>query len=150
MDLEYFCREQPEEKAAIASEKEAKQLKRDRWAAAGKLGIPQLLIHIAKTLGFDPASINKYGQPTGCRSTCGPKRVFKVQNVTIYWDGYGGYTDVDVDKKSVYSSHFCEQRIVPGEWLRELLKFKDEADAKAAIADVQRQAQKLSDSFNQI
>jgi hypothetical protein len=127
MNLDYFCSPQSQEKEAITSADEAEHLKRSRWSAAERLGIPGRLVLIAEMLGHDPASIDDQGNPTGCVSRYGPKRRVKLDDVSLYWDGYGGFSSVYIGREQVYSSHDTSKLIIRGTWLKSLLALYDEA-----------------------
>lgn len=90
-------------KLSDLSLKELKELKEQWHQQATKDGTIILLTQIAKTLGEQlPAN-------------CGPKYLFKDNQIEIYVDCYGGYMTVKVDGKLKVSTH-NEKLYAKGEW----------------------------------
>lgn len=79
----------------------------------------------------------------------GPKYLFQMGALEVYWDGYGQYTTVRTcpDRRRLYSSHPTERIMVDGNWIDKLLEFKEAAEqAKAAVLSKSRLDQQRRDS----
>jgi len=100
------------------TKEELLKLKNQRYKTAIDNGTISKLYLIARELGKELST------------TYGPKYSWDKDQINIYVDDYGSYMNVTLDHKLVCSTHFCDQFIIPGEWLDIVLKSYQEAHIK--------------------
>jgi len=100
------------------TKKELLELKCQRYKRAVDNGTIEKLYLIARELGKELSA------------TYGPKYSWNKDQIDIYVDDYGHYMTVNINDKLVCSTHFCDEFIIPGEWLDIVLKSYQEAHIK--------------------
>lgn len=123
---------------------EAYRLKVERYQAAVADGTFSKLASVARECGYDPASRDKQGNPTGYVSKYGPKYKWVAGYITIFVDDYGNYMTVHVGDQLVASTHPTEQFIrMAHQWLDDVLEHDDFALAQERIAARQAERERL-------
>jgi hypothetical protein len=104
------------------------KLKNQRYNNAKKDGTINKFYVIGRELG------------TNIPSRYGPKYSWTYDGISIYVDDYGSYMTIRGDKL-LCSTHFCDQLIIPGEWIEKVLSFYPQAE-KVREEKIVKQKQK--------
>ena len=120
------------------TKKELLELKCQRYKRAVDNGTIEKLYLIARELGKELSA------------TYGPKYSWNKDQIDIYVDDYGHYMTVNINDKLVCSTHFCDEFIIPGEWINIVLKSYQKAFKKNKQRKVNQEDLECKEILKQI